>query len=102
MDDPLKRLVGLVVDQVVLVQDYIQLVFSDGSILSILNNYTCEGDSIRPLVGKMLESFRHDQEAIVFSFPGYGDFTVGMRSEDYSSPEAMRLSRPGEPLVVWN
>lgn len=79
MDDPLERLVGLVVDQVVLIHDYIQLVFSDGSILNIYNKYTCEGDRIRPLVGKMLESFRYHQETIIFSFEGYGGLTVGMR-----------------------
>lgn len=98
----LKILIGLIVGKIEEIHDYIQIVFSDGTTLSVFNNYYYDGDSVHTIEGKKVRSIEESGEKIILLFEDDGCVSIGMGDEDYNGPEAMVLRREGESPVVWN
>ncbi len=48
----LKILIGLMIQKIEEVHDYLQLVFSDGTILNIYNDYQYDGKNVLSIEGK--------------------------------------------------
>lgn len=98
----LQILIGLTISKIEEVHDYIQLVFSDGTTLSIFNNYYYDGGSVLAIEGKKIKSVEEVGSKVVIAFEDGGCMSVGMTDDDYNGPEAMVLRREGEPPVVWS
>jgi len=84
------------------VNDYIQVVFSDGTTLSIFNNYSYESGSVRAVEGKKVKSVEEVNNKVIITFEDDDCLSIGMGDDDYNGPEAMVLRQKSEPLVVWN
>jgi hypothetical protein len=83
------------------VHDYLQVIFSDGTILNVYNSFRYDGDSVYDIVGTTLENVLVTDEEAVFLFKGNGRLVVGLRADDYNGPEAMEFARRGEPTIIW-
>ncbi len=99
--EALQILVGLIIKKVEVLQDYVQLIFSDNTILNIFNKYQYDGSSVLVLEGKKLVSAIETKIKIVFEFKDSGKLTVSLLNKDYNGPEAIELIREGEPSVIW-
>jgi len=100
--DALQILIGLVVNQVEELNDYIQFVFSDGTTLSIFNNYVYDGGSVKSIEGKKVKSVKESGKAVVIVFDGEESLSISLIDDDYNGPEAMVLKQEGKSTVVWN
>lgn len=98
----LQVLIGLVISGVEEVHDYIQLVFSNGTRLSIFNNYVYDGGSVLGLEGKEVKSIEESGSAVVIVFEGGESLSIGLNDDDYNGPEAMVLKQEGKSSIVWN
>lgn len=98
----LQILIGLIISKVEEVHDYIQIVFSDGTTLSIFNNYVCESGSVLGIEGKEVKSVKESGDGILIVFGDSSSISVGLRDDDYNGPEAMVLRQEGKSPVVWN
>lgn len=104
METKLYPLLSLSIITIRQVHDYLQLVFSDGSILNIFNryNYNDSKDSkISNLVGQVVTHVQEEQTRIYIDFYNGSRFVIGLSSDDYNGPEALELIRKGEKLVIW-
>jgi len=98
----LQILIGLLISKIEDVHDYIQVVFSDGTTLSIFNNYDYDGSSVYAIEGKEVKSVEEAGKKITITFQDDDCLSIGMSDDDYNGPEAMVLRREGESPVVWN
>lgn len=98
----LQLLIGLLISNIEEMHDYIQVVFSDGTTLSIFNNHSYEGGSIHAVEGKKVKSVEEVDNMVIITFEDDDYLSIGMGDDDYNGPEAMVLRREGESPVVWN
>ncbi len=98
----LQILIGLIIGKIEKVHDYIQVVFSDGTTLSIFNNYAYDGDSVLSIEGNRVSGVEESANSVVIIFEGGKSLTVGLNDEDYNGAEAMVLRQEGKSPVVWN
>jgi hypothetical protein len=98
----LQILVGLIINKIEEIHDYIQIVFSDGTTLSIFNNYHYDDGSVLFVKGKKIESVEEGEAKVVLTLEDGSCFSIGMSDEDYNGPEAIVLRHEGEPPVVWS
>ena len=98
----LQILIGLIIGKIEEVHDYIQVVFSDGTTLSIFNNYVCDAGSILSIEGKTVRSVEESDSSVVIYFEGGKSLSIGLNDDDYNGPEAMVLRQEGKSPVVWN
>ena len=95
-------LIGLIIGKIEEVHDYIQIVFSNGTTLSIFNNYVYDGGSVLGIEGKEVKSVEESGDGILIVFGDGRSISVGLKDDDYNGPEAMVLKQEGESPVVWN
>lgn len=101
MPDPLLALIDVAVTDVETPHDYVQIVFGD-ICLTINNSITTDNiESVYELVGRCLRSVVTDRQKISFTFSGDARLDVDMSDEAFICPEAMVLTRPDAPTVVW-
>ena len=98
----LQILISLIVSRIEEIHDYIQIVFSDNTTLSIFNNYCYDGGSVHDIEGKKVKSVEELEEKIAVLFEDGTCMSIGMKDDDYNGPEALVLRREGESLVVWS
>jgi hypothetical protein len=98
----LQMLIGLIISKIEKVHDYIQIVFSDGTTLSIFNNHVYDGSSVLSIEGKEVKSVDESANALVIRFESGESLSVGLSDDDYNGPEAMVLRQEGKPSIVWN
>lgn len=102
----LQELVGLQLVRSECVEDYRQLWFQNGECLNVYNehqiadsshNSKCDDD----LIGATLTAVHEDGTLIRLTFSNALEVSIDMREDAYLGPEALELSRPGMPIVVW-
>lgn len=98
----LQILIGLIISKIEKVHDYIQIVFPDGTTLSIFNNYVYDGGSVLGIEGKKIKSLEEVADSVLIVFDDGRSISVGLKDNDYNGPEVMMLRREGEPPVVWS
>ncbi len=98
--DALKALVGLTVEKVEQVHDYLQLSFQEGTKLSVYNSYSFENGDDNVECDRV-HSVGMDSGDFIIRFSGGGALHVGLRDQDYNGPEAMSLVLEGKK-IVWN
>ncbi len=95
--------VNVAIRDALMVEDYLQIVCSDGSVLSVYNPFLCEGISFADLKGCSLGEIREDKEANVIVLGlDKGSLRVNVHPEAWAGPEAMTLQRPGHSIMIWN
>jgi len=97
----LERLIGLTLSRTTESHDSLQLFFDGNVRMNIDNPWTLEPPGA-DLTGRSCVGVEDSLEDVVLRFEGNVSFRVDLRSESYRGPEAMTLSIPGQPLVVWN
>jgi hypothetical protein len=102
----LQELIGQRVVKALIVIDYLQVFFEDGKCLSVYNKYainTSDGRSAeeRDLEDAILTAVHKDKVVIGLSFSEGLVLSIDMSFDGYLGPEAMQLSRPGLPTIVW-
>ncbi|MBO6518569.1 MAG: hypothetical protein JJ900_16870 [Rhodospirillales bacterium] len=98
----LKSFVGLTVEKVASVHDYIQIHFSDGSILTVNNGYSTVGGEVHSFEGAQVLSATDDDRKFIINFDNERTLCVGLTEEFYANyPEAMHFVR-GDDICVWN
>ncbi len=98
----LQILIGLIIGKVEKVHDYIQIVFSDNSTLSVFNNYVYDGGSVLGTEGKTVRSVDESDNSVIILFESGESLFIGLDDDDYNGPEAMVLSRDGMHQIVWS
>ena len=98
----LQILIGLIISKIEEVHDYIQIVFSDGTKLSIFNNYVYDGDSVLGIEGREVKSVEEHGDGILIVLDDGRSISIGLKDDDFYGPEAMVLKQEGKSPVVWN
>lgn len=98
----LQILIGLIIGKIEKVHDYIQIVFSDSTTLSIFNNYVYDGGSVLGIEGKTVRSVKECDGSVIILFASGESLSIGLNDDDYNGPEAMVLRQEGTSPVVWN
>ena len=102
----LKELVELKVMKSEVVEDYLQVWFEDGECLNVYNKYRLTDFDGHPhshpdLTGTTLSRVRDDARLIILGFSNSLELSIDMSEDGYLGPEAIQLTRPGLPSVVW-
>nr|WP_320049943.1 hypothetical protein [uncultured Desulfuromonas sp.] len=97
----LQFLVGLTIDKSESFKDYLQLVFSNNTILKIYNNYKYSGGSVVNLRQKKILFIVEETSEIVIDFGEGGKLFISLLDVDYNGPEALELIREDKSPVVW-
>ncbi|WP_346396270.1 hypothetical protein [Pseudomonas syringae] len=98
----LTNLVGGDVVTALVIHDYFQLFFSEDIIVSVYNSYSIIGSTVKGLQGKKLLSVSESELEIELVFEGLAKVRIDMSPDGFNGPEAMQLSKPGFPRVIWN
>ncbi|RLP55908.1 MAG: hypothetical protein D6160_00410 [Ketobacter sp.] len=98
----LQILIGLIAGKIEKIHDYIQIVFSDRTTLSIYNNYVYDGGSVLGIEGKKVRYVEESDASVIILFDTGDSLSIGLADCDYNGPEAMVLRQEGKAPVVWN
>ena len=89
----LQILIGLIIGKIEKLHDYIQIVFSDGTTLSVFNNYVYDGGSVLGIEGKTVRSIDESDSSVIIIFESGESLSIGLDNDDYNGPEAMVLRK---------
>jgi hypothetical protein len=81
------------------------LLFEGGVTLNIYNRYTASGmagDNVKALVGAKVTRVEETSYRAILEFDFNVHIEVDLTDDAYTSPEAMQLRIPGEPILIWN
>lgn len=95
-------LIGLFIQRIESIHDYIQVVFSDGSVLSIFNTYSYDGASLFDVSDVKVIDVSELEEIVTIKLEHGGVLLIDLKEDAYNGPEAMVLIRESEPPVVWS
>lgn len=102
MATQVNRLVGQHVSSVSQTHAGLSLLFEEGGRLTILNPWTLNDGGPSRLAGCALMSISDEGKTLSFKFIGDVALTVDLHEEVWTGPEAVVLSLPGGPIIVWN
>ncbi|MNO95998.1 hypothetical protein D3C76_876560 [compost metagenome] len=105
-DSPIKEWLSalpyLLVSDALKIDDYLQLVFVDGAVLSVYNPCRFEGLIFSDLIGCALKEIRADEEADVIVLTlDRGTLHVNVHPGAWTGPEAMVLHGPENLIMIW-
>ncbi|OLL30934.1 hypothetical protein BTH42_14235 [Burkholderia sp. SRS-W-2-2016] len=101
----LKAIIGREVVAVDLSPQDAGLLFEGEITLNIYNRYAVlgiDGDYEKALVGAKVTGVDETKNSAIFDFDSNARIEVDLTDDAYTSPEAMQLRIPGEPILVWN
>ena len=101
MQDSVGFFIGKVIECFQSIQDYYQILFTDGSILSIYNPVAITNFDQESLNKYQVVSVNTDKESIELLLNRNGSIKVSLLNDDYRGPEAMEYSNPDGPPIVW-
>lgn len=84
--------------------DYVQLVFGNHARLSIYNEFEIFPNSsqVNQFVGNTITSVLDQDTATELKFLDGERIVIDMSDAAYNGPEALQLSREGEPTIIVN
>lgn len=85
-----------------IINDYLQIYFTNGSILNIYNSYTVRNGKLEEIKGKKLCTVLENDMKVELIFCDSSSINIDLTSEAYNGPEAIQLIRDGHPTVIWN
>lgn len=102
----LQELLGLRVVKAESLEDDLIVRFENGAFLTIYNKFQITGSDGSPgtdrdLAGATLTELTEDDASLRLTFSNGVKLIIDMSEDGYSSPEALQLTRPGLPLIVW-
>lgn len=98
----LQQLVGSVVKEVNRIEDYLQIEFTDETVINVNNNFEFNGDNLKSIEKEELLSIFECDSRIDLHFRNDKMISVSLLEKDYNGPEAMELHRKGKPPIIWN
>ncbi len=86
-----------------MVHDYVQIILGEKAGLTINNDFTISGaKAIAELQNLLLVSASQNESQVALAFENGITLNISLLPEAYHGPEAMVLTREGQPVVVWN
>ena len=85
-----------------IINDYLQIHFTNGSILNVYNSYIVRRGRLTEIKGKKLCAVLESDIKLELVFCDSLTIAVDLTSEAYNGPEAMQLIRDGHPTIIWN
>ena len=82
------------------IHDYLQLTFSNKSILNVFNSYHYDGGEISTLLGRSVTAVDVRPELIRIEFSMGVALSIGMRDGDFRGPEAIKLKTGPTATIV--
>ena len=101
MTNKAELLIDKMIERTEIIHDYIQLLFSDGSILNIFNAYSITDASESTLIGYEINAVKQEKEALSLFLSPRGVIRIGMEDLDYRGPEALEYIEQSSPRVIW-
>jgi hypothetical protein len=105
MSTSLRALEGLTVRSIRREDGCLQVEFERGVGLSIYNRCSLRGIDdgvVEELEGAVVERASETKTNAQLEFSGGRAIEIDLRDDAFNGPEAMQLTIPGEPTVVWN
>ncbi|WP_078124789.1 hypothetical protein [Leptospira alexanderi] len=100
--NPLQLLIGSIVKEVIFIEDYLQIKFTDNTIININNNFKFNGENLKSIEEKELTLVIENNSGIDLNFKGNLIVSISLLDEDYNCPEAIELYRKGKPPIIWD
>jgi hypothetical protein len=102
----LQELVGSTVVKAEKIEDDLIVWFQNGAYLTVYNKFqitASEGRSgtDRDLATGQLTELTKDNASLRLAFSTGVKLTIDISEDGYSGPEALQLTRPGLPSIVW-
>ena len=102
----LHNLAGSAVDKSEIVEDDLIVWFQNGELLTVYNKFQITASDGSPgtdraLAGATLTELTEDDASLQLTFSNGINLTIDMSEDGYSGPEALQLTRPGLPSIVW-
>lgn len=102
----LQELVGSRVVKSEILEDDLAIWFQNGECLTVYNKFqitAADGSSgsDRDLAGATLTQLNQDNTFLRLTFSNGVELAVDVSEDGYSGPEALQLTRPGLPSIVW-
>lgn len=93
---------GLTIEQVVFIHDYAQLVFDNGAILTIYNDWQHSGSKPADLIASKIQVVTTTKDAFSLILENGISLKVGLTDKDYIGPESMVLEGANGPIKIWS
>lgn len=102
----LQELVGLGVVKSELAEEDLIVWFWNGACLTVYNKFqitASDGNAgtDRDLAGATLTGLRKENASLLLTFSNNAKLIIDMSDDGYSGPEALQLTRPDLPSIVW-
>ncbi|OAM51576.1 hypothetical protein A7981_08845 [Methylovorus sp. MM2] len=99
----LESLINTTVEQAEKLHDYVQLHFDNKSILNINNRFAVseKDQSISKFKGLKVKEVTEMPEIITISFSNGQHINIGLKDEDFTSPEALELTLANGSIFIW-
>lgn len=105
MLDFAKKITNLKVLCIDLTQGDAGLFFENGACLSIYNDFYLknikEGEKGK-IIGSHIEHIEELDKTIILRLENNIEIIIKMDDDSYSGPEAMQLTLPNAPTIIWN
>jgi hypothetical protein len=104
--DSLQELVGSTVVKAEVSEDDLIVRFQNGACLTVYNRFQItdlngsSGSDCDLLTGKLTE-LTNDHTTLRLTFSNGVKLIIDISEDGYSGPEALQLTRPGQPSIVW-
>lgn len=98
----LQVLTGLIIEKIEKVQDYIQIIFSDSTTLTVFNDYVIDSGSILSIEGKTVKFVEESDSSVIILFESGESLFIGLNDDDYNGPEAIVLRQKRNSPIIWN
>lgn len=100
MSNELQSLEGRVVSSIMFLHDYLIVIFHPNIHLGIYNDYIYIPGNIFGMFDNTVSAVLEDSDKITIEFDNESRLIIGMRDEDYRSPEAGYLCVPDSIYVT--
>lgn len=105
MLDFAQKLTKLRVSGIDLTQGDAGLFFENGACLSIYNSFYLKNineEEKGKIVGSYIKNVEQLEKLIILHLENNVDIIIKMDNDAYNGPEAMQLTSPNAPTIIWN
>ena len=105
MESKLDIIIGILITEANKIADYFQIFFENGTILNIYNEYYFIPNktfNLSQIKGFKISDVLESKSEVKITFSNKINLIIDLRDDAFKGPEAITLSVPGDPMVVWN
>ncbi|MBO6513230.1 MAG: hypothetical protein JJ974_04620 [Phycisphaerales bacterium] len=97
------HIIGLTIDHVLEIHDYIQIYFTNGDIMNLNNRYECQPADLESFKNEVIDRMIDDDSELVLITKSGFAIRMGMLYKDVNGPEAAEFYRDGSDgeIIIW-